>query len=73
VALTSTLTTSLTGRLRYTTGDTEAAVRLFIGLLKDNQEQDVNGDIIEDTDKVFVDDFRVAFQVTALLDMCKSY
>ncbi|KAJ7932534.1 ER-golgi trafficking TRAPP I complex 85 kDa subunit-domain-containing protein [Mycena leptocephala] len=58
------------GRLLYTTGDVAGAVRLFLGLLRGSSlppppttngnatAEDVN---FSATDKVFLDDFRVAF------------
>ncbi|KAG8904219.1 hypothetical protein FRB99_002083, partial [Tulasnella sp. 403] len=47
------------GRLKYTTGDVAGAVELFLGLLKGSIF--VHG-VPHDGDKVFLDDFRVAFQ-----------
>ncbi|THH11203.1 hypothetical protein EW145_g824 [Phellinidium pouzarii] len=58
------------GRIMYTIGETEKAIRLFLGLLRgspapsssydiainDHQAQDVNAD------KAFLEDFRLAFQ-----------
>ncbi|KDQ08436.1 hypothetical protein BOTBODRAFT_148671 [Botryobasidium botryosum FD-172 SS1] len=45
------------GRLKYTIGDTEGAVRLFLGLLKGSSGKEIGGD-----DKVYLEDFRQAFQ-----------
>jgi len=50
----------LIGRLKYTTGDTEGAVRFFMGLLKGSIMVD---GVPEGGDKVYLDDFRVAFEV----------
>lgn len=63
-----------TGRLLYTTGDTEGAVRFFLSLLIGSPNPVplptvavTNGDASlgnrENTDKVFLDDFRVAVKV----------
>ncbi|KAJ6574977.1 ER-golgi trafficking TRAPP I complex 85 kDa subunit-domain-containing protein [Mycena capillaripes] len=57
------------GRLLYTTGDVAGAVRLFLGLLRGSTlppPPTANGNATGDvgfagTDKVFLDDFRVAF------------
>lgn len=65
------------GRLLYTTGDVAGAVRFFLGLLRGsslpnsstallngNGNGIVNGDAnLPGTDKVYLDDFRVAFAV----------
>lgn len=70
------------GRLLYTTGDTGGAVRLFLGLLRWSSssrdcsqvfEKLANGNIQPEgrqisTDKVYLEDFRVAFKVTHFLD-----
>jgi hypothetical protein len=63
------------GRLLYTTGNVAGAVRFFLGLLRGSTVSSpspiplpVNGNAngesnIPGTDKVFLDDFRVAFTV----------
>lgn len=69
--------TCLSGRLLYTTGDVAGAVRLFMGLLRGSSQSyspilplpphsgAINGATkIPGTDKVFLDDFRVAFAVS---------
>lgn len=69
--------TSTLGRLLYTTGDTEGAVRYFLGLLRDSpppRQQTtpglglVGGDAQADgkvasPDRVYLEDFRVALKV----------
>lgn len=65
------------GRLLYTTGDVAGAVRLFLGLLRGSSgylyplsplfqtDEAVNETAkLPGTDKVFLDDFRVAFAVS---------
>ena len=72
-----------TGRLLYTTGDVGGAVRFFLGLLRGSDDPsasapspkangEANGDLKSlGTDKVFLEDFRVAFAVgTWLRDAC---
>lgn len=65
------------GRLMYTTGDTEGAVHYFLRLLRGSPlplsgpEPTMNGHIPmaeheDSVDKVFLEDFRVAFQVNLL-------
>ncbi|KAG6818052.1 hypothetical protein H0H87_009207 [Tephrocybe sp. NHM501043] len=55
------------GRLLYTTGDVAGAVRFFLGLLRGTQSSPLSsptpseGNKFPGTDKVFLDDFRVAF------------
>ncbi|KAJ7038336.1 ER-golgi trafficking TRAPP I complex 85 kDa subunit-domain-containing protein [Mycena alexandri] len=56
------------GRLLYTTGDVAGAVRFFLGLLRGSSlppsvttNGTITGDGFPGTDKVFLDDFRVAF------------
>ncbi|KAJ6604519.1 ER-golgi trafficking TRAPP I complex 85 kDa subunit-domain-containing protein [Mycena vulgaris] len=54
------------GRLLYTTGDVAGAVRFFLGLLRGSSPPppppaNATVDNIPGTDKVFLDDFRVAF------------
>ncbi|KAJ7103664.1 ER-golgi trafficking TRAPP I complex 85 kDa subunit-domain-containing protein [Mycena belliarum] len=52
------------GRLLYTTGDVAGAVQFFLGLLRGASLPLINNglvDTIQETDKVFLDDFRVAF------------
>ncbi|KAJ7169750.1 ER-golgi trafficking TRAPP I complex 85 kDa subunit-domain-containing protein [Mycena filopes] len=57
------------GRLLYTTGDVAGAVRFFLGLLRGSSLPSsitanataITGDGFPGTDKVFLDDFRVAF------------
>jgi hypothetical protein len=63
------------GRLLYTTGDVSGAVRFFLGLLRGSHESPsrlypplMSGIINEaaklpGADKVYLDDFRVAFAV----------
>ena len=66
------------GRLMYTTGETEKAIRLFLGLLRGSSAPSASsassasdiplGDQIQtdgsvDVDKVFLADFRQAFEV----------
>lgn len=68
----------LTGRLLYTTGDVEAAIRFFLGLLRVsapfwsilpapnvNGNGNIDGEAAAQPspEKVFLDDFRVAFTV----------
>ncbi|KAH9950452.1 ER-golgi trafficking TRAPP I complex 85 kDa subunit-domain-containing protein [Amylocystis lapponica] len=56
------------GRLLYTTGDTEGAVRYFLGLLRcsvSHDQMQAGGNVLAEarqTDKVYLDDFRVALQ-----------
>lgn len=69
-------TNHLLGRLLYTTGDVGGAVRFFLGLLRGSDEAlhivtspRANGEFSESlkalgTDKVFLEDFRVAFAVS---------
>jgi hypothetical protein len=47
------------GRLKYSSGDTAGAVRLFSGLLRSPN----TADNIFESDKMFLEDFRAAFQV----------
>ncbi|KAJ6621602.1 ER-golgi trafficking TRAPP I complex 85 kDa subunit-domain-containing protein [Mycena sp. CBHHK59/15] len=68
LALISELTMKFPGRLLYTTGDVAGAVRFFLGLLGGSSSPPPrligNGNASSDlpgTDKVFLDDFRVAF------------
>ncbi|KAJ7900204.1 ER-golgi trafficking TRAPP I complex 85 kDa subunit-domain-containing protein [Mycena olivaceomarginata] len=66
------------GRLLYTTGDVAGAVRYFLGLLRGSslplRLSTTNGSATGDdanfagTDKVFLDDFRVAFAVWLTLE-----
>lgn len=66
------------GRLLYTTGDVAGAVRYFLGLLRGSslplRSSTTNGIVTGDdanfsgTDKVFLDDFRVAFAVWLTLE-----
>ncbi len=62
------------GRLMYTTGETEKAMRYFLGLLKGSNHSvpSTEGQIAEvdlraqedvNLDKIYLEDFRVAFQV----------
>jgi trafficking protein particle complex subunit 8 len=66
----------LPGRLLYTTGDTEGAVRYFLGLLREAGPRTSTpnglGLVTEDvstpdkqtsTDRVYLEDFRVALKV----------
>ena len=65
------------GRLMYKTGETEQAVRLFLGLLKESLPISVSSDLNfgavapgsteADTDKTFLEDFRLAFEVRSPL------
>ena len=75
------------GRLMYKTGETEQAIRLFLGLLKESLPISVSSDLnygtvasetIEaDTDKTFLEDFRLALEVRSLLTffliLCLEY
>lgn len=67
------------GRLLYTTGDVAGAVRFFLGLLRGSSgflspfvpHHSSNGIVNEGTklpgtDKIFLDDFRVAYAVSRL-------
>ncbi|KAG8826095.1 hypothetical protein FRC19_009702 [Serendipita sp. 401] len=45
------------GRIKYSSGETEAAVRLFLGILRYSTQLDMS-----DTDEVVIDDFRQALQ-----------
>ncbi|KAG8829564.1 hypothetical protein FRC17_006390 [Serendipita sp. 399] len=45
------------GRIKYSNGETEAAVRLFLGILRYSTQLDTS-----DTDHVVIDDFRQALQ-----------
>lgn len=69
----------LPGRLHYTTGNVEAAVQFFLKLLRGSSEPVdraamlglTNGNIADGSkamgsDKVFLEDFRVALQVIVL-------
>ena len=68
------------GRLLYTTGDTAGAVSYFLGLLKPSPSTkshphlaNANGAVSPllpppSTDKVYLEDFRVAFKVSILGD-----
>ncbi|KAG6862433.1 hypothetical protein C0995_011873 [Termitomyces sp. Mi166 len=60
------------GRLSYTTGDVASAVRFFLGLLRGSTGKPLHassfpstgsdgGNKLPDTDKVYLDDFRVAY------------
>ncbi|KAJ7783643.1 ER-golgi trafficking TRAPP I complex 85 kDa subunit-domain-containing protein [Mycena maculata] len=49
------------GRLLYTTGDVAGAVRFFLGLLRGSTLPPTSGNAAVDDDKIFLDDFRVAF------------
>lgn len=49
---------SQTGRIQYSSGDTESAVRLFLGLLRYSVQVDTS-----DTDSVVIDDFHQALEV----------
>lgn len=52
-----------TGRLMYTSGDTEGALRYFLGLLKGSSfRSDPEQDFME-TDALYLGDFKVAFEV----------
>lgn len=62
------------GRLMYTTGETERAMRYFLGLLKGSNHSVPSGEgpiseadprVQEDVnfDRIYLEDFRVAFQV----------
>lgn len=61
------------GRLMYQMGETEQAVRLFLGLLKESLPISVSSDLNfgtvaqgsteADTDRTFLEDFRLAFEV----------
>lgn len=67
----------------YTTGDISTAVKIFLGLLRGVSPQSVSlptkdvileGDNkVSGTDKVFLDDFRVAFAVSILFQMPSLY
>lgn len=70
-----------TGRLLYTTGDVGGAVRFFLGLLNGSDDPpmsprligEVDGDLKSlGTDKVFLEDFRVAFAVRAHPPLSRS-
>ncbi|KAH8120206.1 ER-golgi trafficking TRAPP I complex 85 kDa subunit-domain-containing protein [Phellopilus nigrolimitatus] len=59
------------GRLMYTTGETEKAMRLFLGLLRGSPSLSSSYDIVSNgrqeqedanVDKAFLEDFRLAFQ-----------
>lgn len=69
------------GRLLYTTGDVGGAVRFFLGLLDGSDDPPmpprlndaVDGDLKSlGTDKVFLEDFRVAFAVRAYPPLSRS-
>lgn len=71
------------GRLLYTTGDISTAVKIFLGLLRGVSPQSlslttkdpaVDGDNkVSGTDKVFLDDFRVAFAVRFCFFNCYAF
>ncbi|KAF8575503.1 hypothetical protein K439DRAFT_1419748 [Ramaria rubella] len=50
------------GRLMYTSGDTEGALRFFLGLLKGSSFRDYHEQSIIETDALYVEDFKVAFE-----------
>lgn len=50
-----------TGRLKYTTGDTEGAVGIFLALLQSTSVREATkGD-----DEIYVEDFKLALEVFA--------
>ena len=66
------------GRLLYTSGNTEGAVQYFIELLRGSEKllgsdvtlgEDPNNNV----DKVFLEDFRVAFRVRISLAMAVRF
>jgi hypothetical protein len=52
------------GRIQYSSGYTESAVRLFLGLLRYSLQMDVS-----DTDAVVIDDFQQALEVCTFRPM----
>lgn len=60
------------GRILYTTGDVAGAVRLFLGLVRGSAAFSYNARLLQDTtakipgnDKLYLDDFRVAYSVSS--------
>lgn len=67
----------------YTVGETERAIRLFLGLLRRSRPHTSSYDIIlsdhddvhdgTDADKAFLEDFRLAFQVCPAVLLAVRY
>ena len=60
------------GRMLYTTGDVTGAVRLFLGLVRGAASFSYNARLQEGTkilgnDKLYLDDFRVAYSVSLII------
>lgn len=63
------------GRMLYTTGDVTGAVRLFLGLVRGAASFSYNARLQEGTkilgnDKLYLDDFRVAYSVSLIIQIC---
>ena len=63
------------GRMLYTTGDMTGAVRLFLGLVRGAASFSYNARLQDGTnilgnDKLYLDDFRVAYSVSLMIQIC---
>jgi hypothetical protein len=64
------------GRMLYTTGDVTGAVRLFLGLVRGAASFSYNARLLQDgskisgNDKLYLDDFRVAYSVSLIIKIC---
>jgi trafficking protein particle complex subunit 8 len=64
----------------YTTGDMAGAVRLFLGLLRGSATFSYNARLLQDSparisenDKLYLDDFRVAYSVSSIIQSLQQY
>ena len=61
------------GRMLYTTGDVTGAVQLFLGLVRGTASFSYNARLLQDgnkisgNDKLYLDDFRVAYSVSLII------
>jgi hypothetical protein len=62
----------------YTTGDVTAAVRLFLGLVRGAASFSYNARLLQDdtknlgNDKLYLDDFRVAYSVRLMVKFAQK-
>ena len=64
------------GRMLYTTGDVTGAVQLFLGLVRGAASFSYSARLLQDgtkisgNDKIYLDDFRVAYSVSLIIQIC---